>query len=116
MKLYYSYRHCLEYRPCTCGFSPTALTLCAGRCAGLWSASSTSYIDSNLPTARFRKHFFDYFWNFVKTDSALQKRRHCHFVGGVECNRFRAPCLRRFVGQTQTREFFHVRRAEIEVP
>ena len=51
----------------------------------------------------------------VKPDAALQKRRYRHFVRGIECNSFRTPGLRRFIRQTQTREFFHIRGQEIEV-
>ncbi len=68
-----------------------------------------------LPNFRCRKDFSDHFRDMVETDTALQKRCYCHFIGGIECNCFCTPSLRRFIRETQTREFFHIRREEFEM-
>ena len=49
-------------------------------------------------------------------NSARFEKRYGNFIGGVQCNCFPTPGLGCFIRQPQTREFFHVWRAEIEVP
>ncbi len=94
---------------------PTRSTLWRASSRARESASQNLFYRFQLAHFRCRENFANNFRNVVKSNAALQKSRHRHLVGRVECNRFRAPGLRRFVGQAQTREFFHIRRQEFEM-
>ena len=65
---------------------------------------------------RFSKYVANHHRNLIEGNVTIQERCYGHLVRSIECNRFRTPGLSGFIGQRQTREFFHVRRAELEVP
>src|SRR5580658_1107670 len=70
---------------------------------------------------RCNHDFFDDSGNVLKSDLSGEKGGHSDLVGGVQGDGFGASGATRlinqaFVGQTQTREFTHIRGAEIEMP
>src|ERR1035441_9228178 len=65
---------------------------------------------------RCNHYFFDDPRNLLESDPLLQKRSHRDFVGGVQGDGLCASGRRRFVSQTETREFSHIRGAEIQLP
>jgi len=64
----------------------------------------------------FRKYRFNNLRDFSETNVSLEKRSYCNLIGGVKCNCLRStgPCS--FIRQPQTREFFHIRGVEFEIP
>ncbi len=68
-----------------------------------------------FPNFRFTENHLNYGRNLGEMDTAVQKRGYRDLVCGVECNSFRTSSLRCFIGQTQAREFSHIRWFEIEV-
>ena len=49
---------------------------------------------------RFTNYSFNCRWNIVKTECAIQERRHRHLVCRVEGNGLSASCFDGFVGQS----------------
>ena len=65
---------------------------------------------------RCSHHFFDDLRNLLESDLLLQKRSHGDLVGSVESDSFCASGSHRFVSQTETGEFTHIRGAKIQLP
>jgi len=68
-----------------------------------------------FPSFRFSKHHLNYGRNLDETDTTVKKWGHCHLVRGVQGYSFCTSRLRRFIGQTETREFSHVRWRELQM-
>ena len=65
---------------------------------------------------RCNHYFFDDPWNILEPNLLLQKRGHRNLIGGIQGNGLRSSGSRRFVSQTETREFTHIRGAKIQMP
>src|SRR5438876_11219378 len=62
-----------------------------------------------------RKHLFDDLRNLIEANAAFEKSGYSHFIGRIERHSLRSSCLRGLIGETKTREFTHVRGAEVEM-
>ena len=81
------------------------------------SASASSTCLNRLQSYRIgcRQYVFDDPGISLKPNVAFQKRRHRDFIGRIQRDRLgpaRFGCL---IGQAQTRKFFQVRRAEVQM-
>ena len=68
-----------------------------------------------LPRIRCGNRVFDDSGNLIESNTAFEKRRYRDLIGRVQCDRLGPACLRGFVGDTQTREFTHVWRGEVQM-
>jgi len=90
---------------------------------GLPGHSSRFLVDFQNLTYRFQTpgirccdHSLDHPGDIFEADLPGEKGRYGDFVGSVQCNSFPTTSLHRFIRQPQTREFFHVRGNEIQMP
>src|ERR1700687_229172 len=84
--------------------------------AGLGVQSKHLKYRFQMSAWRCSHYFFDDPRNLLESDLLLQNRSHRDLVGGVQGDGFRASGRRRFVSQTETREFSHIRGAKIQMP
>ena len=68
-----------------------------------------------FPSFCCRKHVFDDPGNFIEADLPVQESRHCYFVGGIQGYGLGTTRLRSLIGQSETPEFPHIRRVEVQL-
>src|SRR3984957_18966041 len=86
------------------------LSIAASFCIGLKHFLNRT----QLPRIRCRNRVFDDPGNLIERDVAFEEGGHGHFIGRIQSDRFGSPGFDRCVGQTETREFTHVWREEVQ--